>query len=425
MATDQSVADAFGGPAPRYRVSINPTTGNPELVTTSADSSTVAIPGYLYVDPKGDWRVETSPDAAVNEYQKDINAAGARDIIAKKLYDNKYINQKQYTSKNATAYLAGLKKYIADFSVDQINNVTVNNQTTFTPFVSWAKSAAGASGAIGVKGNETGTYTTAQLSSREQAGFQLDNYFYDQIGRKATSAEKKTYLDALNQAENQAAAKRTFSNSTLTGQDSRVVTSKDIIVGAGGLTQADFNRIQASVLAPVVESMSTDQLMKTKGAIAKTITDLQTFAANYALPNYTPDIAKKDIVSRIREGGVTGSTTTDAEQLAIREMAKTYYPNLSKQIDSGVKISTLGNTYAAQMEKTLELPTGSVANNHKYVIQALQNKNAAGQAQDGVMNMDDFIKVLRSDPSWANTQNAREEAAGYVNQIGKMMGFVA
>ena len=426
MATDPSAVSAFGGLNPRYKVSIDPTTGAPVLVTTSADTSTAAVPGYLYVDPKGNWRVEISPDVAVAEYQKDINAAGAQKQVAKKLYDNKYINKLQYTSGNATAYLTGLKKFIADFSVDQVNHVAqLNDQQSFTPFVDWVKSAPPNPTAIGVKGDQTGTYTTAQLSSKAQADFQLDNFFYDQIGRKATAAEKKTYLDALNQAESQAASKRTVANSTLTGQDSSVVNNKDITVGAGGLTQADFDRIQASILAPVINTMSTDELMKTNGSIAKTITDLQTFASDYGLPTYTADVAKKDIVSRIQSGGITGTNTMQAEQLAIREMAKAYYPNLADQIEKGVKISTIGNSYAAQVEKTLELPTGSVSLSNKYITQALQNKNAAGQPQPGVMNMDDFTKILRADPTWVQTQNAREEAAGYVNQIGKMMGFVA
>jgi hypothetical protein len=42
----------------------------------------------------------------------------------------------------------------------------------------------------------------------------------------------------------------------------------------------------------------------------------------------------------------------------------------------------------------------------------------------GAMNLTDFDRMLRNDPRWSKTQNAREEAAGYAQSILKSFGLI-
>jgi hypothetical protein len=76
------------------------------------------------------------------------------------------------------------------------------------------------------------------------------------------------------------------------------------------------------------------------------------------------------------------------------------------------------------MQKTLEVPWTSVKADDPFVVKALQNKDANGKSQDGVMSLNDFNIMLRNDPRWATTQNAKEEASDYANTILKQFGFM-
>ena len=429
--TPASDASVFQGANPVYKVSIDPTTGKSILVGSGAvdpatgQPSSQTTPYYIYADKNGNFTFYNNPDDAIAPYLKDIAASGNQSKISKQLYDNQYITQKQFTSNNKSAFVQGLAKYIMDFGVDQATNMAIpGGQTKIVPFLNWVSSSAGQAGSTGKSGNVTDSTTTAQLTSKAVADFQFDGYMFDALGRKATASEKKQYLTELNAAEQGAAAKRQSQSTTVTGPDSQATTTKDTVTGGTQLTQADYDRIMAGIITPIISQMSTDDLLKTNGSVAKSIVNLQAYAADYGLPNYTADVAKKDILGKMKTGGITSTTAESPEQLAIRTMAKAYYPNLANQIDQGVKVSTLANSYASHIEKTLELPSGSVNLNDQYITKALQNKDATGKVQDGVMNINDFEKQLRADPRWSKTQGAKEEASSYVNSILQSFGLV-
>jgi hypothetical protein len=417
-----------GGGSAKYTVSTDPKTYQTQVFTTvdpdTGKQGTANLPVYFYVDDKGFAKAYTTPEGAVQRYLKDINANGTRSAISKQLYNNKYINQKQYTSNNSAAFISGLTRYVMDFGVDQATNMSAGQQNDFIPFSQWTKSAAGQSGSIGTTGSVSDYTVNAQLTSAAQASFQIDSYFFDAIGRKATKEEKAEYLKEINTAEKQAAIRVQTQSTTVTGPDSTATSRSTMNTGAGGLTQQDLDHIQAGLLAPVIEKMSTAEILKTNGSVAKLIINLQNYAADYSLPAYSADVAKRDIVSKIRAGNITPTAAEDPEKLAIRTMAKAYYPNLSNQIDQGVKVSSIAGSLASHMEKTLELTPGSINLNDKYITKALQNKDVNGKPQDGVMNIHDFEKQLRADPRWAKTTGAKEEASSYVNTILSSFGLV-
>ena len=427
-------ASKFQGAGAEYKVSLDPTTQKEVVVSTGTakdslgnPTSTAAVPTYFYTDSQGNFRAYVGdPDGATKAYMSDIAANGSRSTISKRLYDNGYITQKQYTSNNQSAFLSGLAKYIMDFSVDQAINMSSGQQQGFTPFFKWVNSDAGQAGAIGRKGDVTDATTTANLTQPVTAGNELDSFMFEQLGRKATDAEKTAYTKSLNAEETKASTTRTTQSTTITGPDSQATTSQDKTL-SGGLTQSDHDRIMNGVLLPAVNAMSTDDLLKTNGAIAQTIGKLLVTAGDYALTNYTADVARKDILSRIANGTVTASSTTaiDAETTAIKELAKAQYGNLSKQIDSGVKVSTIANGYAAQMEKTLGLDANSVTATDPLIQKALKNQKLDGTSTgDGLLSTNDFEIMLRNDPRWAKTSGAKEEASSYANQILSSFGLV-
>jgi hypothetical protein len=131
-------------------------------------------------------------------------------------------------------------------------------------------------------------------------------------------------------------------------------------------------------------------------------------------------MAKKNVLSNYQSGGTLTSGSLEAEELGIKSIAKTIYPNLGKLIDSGVKVSSLADQYAYYMGQTLELPDNSIdITKDTYIQNALKNGG-----QEGSMNLNDFQLSLRKDARWAKTKNAREEASSYVNSILSSFGLV-
>ena len=85
----------------------------------------------------------------------------------------------------------------------------------------------------------------------------------------------------------------------------------------------------------------------------------------------------------------------------------------------GYTVEDLAKPYTANISKYLETSV-PVDPNHPLVIQGL-----TGGANGGSMNDSEFIKLIKSQPEWAKTNNAKEEASSYINQLGKLMGFTA
>jgi hypothetical protein len=397
MYVDDLAMD-FGGTDPKVRVTYT-ADGKAQLVMKDPNDKTNVreVPAFLYVSPDGkDWVPDTNRTFIINKYLKDFKDNPAYEAAVK---------SKMGLGKGATSsqFVNALNTYVENFSSDQILDYQKNpNRTSLTPLDKYNLSLAGL----------TQTSTSRALSTKTQAGQELDDFFFEQIGRKASAAEKKDFYDRLNKEE-KAAKQTTTSTGSGTG------SSKSTTTTGRGLNQADRMRIMSDVLKPVASAMSGDALVKSGGTIGKYISDLQATARDYGMP-YSPDLAKTSILSQYQAGGTLTSGSLDAEKASIKTMAKTFYPNLSNLIDSGVKVSSIANQYAYYMGQTLELPDASVdITKDNYIQNALKNGG-----KEGAMNLNDFQISLRKDPRWAKTQNAKEEASSYANSILKSFGLV-
>jgi hypothetical protein len=369
-------------------LSVNPSTNKTELVIK--DKSGAVNPAYVYISPDGiNFDVDTDLDRILNLYYNDFK----KDPTYK---DTVYKNLKIKKGANPTDVGNALNKRIVDFGVDVATQLKQNpSLTTFTPLNKWAGGAGGST-----------TTVDRALSTKSQSAQELDDFFVEQLGRKATAEEKKDFYTRLRKEEQAAGV------TTTTGETSRTSVGR-------GLRAVDRQRIMGDVLRPAAELMTGDDLLKSGGVLGTYISKLQATARNYGLA-YSPDMAKKNILNSYQAGGTLTTGSLDAEELAIKTMAKTMYPNLGKLIDSGVKVSSLADQYAYYMGQTLELPDNSIdITKDNYIQQALKNGG-----QEGSMNLNDFQLSLRKDPRWAKTKNAREEASSYVNSILSSFGLV-
>lgn len=388
----------FGGDNPLYVVSYD-TNGKPLLMEKTLDASGKPTGGqtnaFLYVSPNGsNWTVSGSRTAIINKYLEDFKSNPSyEDSVRKKMGIGKNATPSEFTS--------ALNAYVDSYSSDIVLGFQKDqSQTTLTPLDKYNLSVSGG----------TGTSVSRALSTKAQAGQEIDDFFFEQIGRKATDAEKKDFYARLNKEEK--AAKQTTTTSASGTSRSQTTVGR-------GLNSNDRMRIMADVLKPAATAMSGADLVKSGGTIGKYISDLQATARDYGM-TYSPDVAKNNIISQYQAGGTLTSGSLDAEKAAIKTMAKTFYPNLSNLIDSGVKVSAIANQYAYYMGQTLELPDAQIdITKDNHIQNALKNNG-----KEGSMNLNDFQIALRKDPRWAKTQNAKEEASSYANSILKSFGLV-
>ena len=355
-----------------------------------------------------------SETAAINAYLKMGNTEGLRSMLR----DANYIAKYDFATKDNSALRKGILNFARDYGAKQLENWSATGTGfTFSSPTSFLTTRATQLANAGFKsdplaGNSTTPTDYVKHIGDTQATQILDKFFVDNLGRLPSDQELKDYALKVVAEEDKASkqkVRQTGGTQTVTGDY---------------MQASDYERIAYNVLVPAVTAMDPTELSKTSGAIGKAVNELTAYAGNFALPNYSADVAKKDILKKLAMPGANIATSLDQEKTAINTLAKAYYPNLSNQIDQGINLSTVANGLSSHIEKTLELPAGSVASNHKYIVAALQNKDANGKSQDGIMNSNDLEKMLRADPSWSKTSGAREEASSYANTILQSFGLV-
>jgi hypothetical protein len=355
---------------------------------------------FLFIDSKGNYKVYDA-DQVRAAYKQDAQSRGGIDGLRQRLYRAGYMNDTEFNTKDETALSVAIVRAARKVSVDAVSNFTDTNTPLTTSFDSWlGKQSSG----------ETGPTSGVSLSTRTETDQDIDEFFMEYIGRRATPEERTDYFNRVAKEEKSAVRKRTVSG------------SKETVVG-GYLDETDYYRIRADVLKPVVKNTSIEDITKGNGKIAKDVADIKAFAADYGIKMDT-----KQALDKVYSGLTPGKTLTtgnlDSQKTAIKEMSKAFYGKLSPLIDQGVKISDIANQFAYYKGQTLELPDNAVSIFDEDIQEALKN-----EGKDGVMTLTDYQKLLRTNPKtkqvWLKTKGAKEEASGYAYEILKSFGLMA
>jgi hypothetical protein len=247
------------------------------------------------------------------------------------------------------------------------------------------------------------------MSTRMQADQDIDEFFVEYLGRRASQAEKIDYFNRISKEE-KAATKKTA-----------VKDGKQVTVGEY-LDQTDYYRIRAEVLKPAVKGTAIEDITQGNGKIAKDVADIKAYAADYGIRLDTKQALDK-VYSGLTPGKSLTTGNLDSQKAAIKEMSKAFYGKLAPLIDQGVKVSDIANQFAYYKGQTLELPDNAVSIFDEDIQSALKN-----EGKDGVMTLTDYQTLLRNDPKtksvWLKTKNAKEEASNYANEILKSFGLI-
>ena len=394
----------FGGSEPLYVVVKN---GNRWVLQGTGNSEQ---PGdvYLYINEKGDYDILRAEQVR-QRYVQDAKAGKGIEYLRKRLYDADYMQKSEYDSKDELALASAITRAASDVSARAVMEFQDNGILITQSFDKYLNNAVAANAGRNVPKSGSGL----NLSTKIDTDQDIDDYFFSMLGRRATSAEKTDYYNAVNKEEKSALVKQT-------GSAGNKVTTVGEYLDAD-----DYSRIKANIIKPAIKGTDLEKLGTGKGEVASNVMELKEFAASYGIRLDTKQALDKVI-------GVftpSGKADIDSAKNGIKSMAKGFYGNISNLIDEGVKPSDIANQYAYFKGKLLGIPDNSISIFDEDIQAAMSNRDASGAQKAGVMSIKDYEKLLRTNPktreAWLKSPGAREEASGYALEVLRSFGLMA
>jgi hypothetical protein len=390
---DYEDLNRFFGDEGEYKITFDQYNRYRQLVKKDGDQT---VQYFLYVYPDGNFDVLTGSQY-VAQIKKD-NPGKKLETIRTSLYNSGILDKTGYATKDNNALATAILKAGSTQSVDEVDGFLANKDTALTPFFDWATTRPSA----GVGGPTKSRTETTEVDAAEM----INNYTQQLLDRPATEEEKKLFFQKIKSAEKLA-----------------IVTRKEVggveVTSGSRLEDADYREIAFDTLRKSVSSLTDEEIGKGTGALSQSVSSLKEFATQYGI-----NLSNREAFNQVMNGMVEGGTLTtgklDSQQQAIKNMAKTFYPSMANIIDNGGTVSAVADQFATAMSNILEIPSQSINVFDKRIQKALANNG-----KPGVMTQTEFEVMLRNEPEWAKTKNAREEAAGYATSILQSFGLMA
>jgi hypothetical protein len=156
-----------------------------------------------------------------------------------------------------------------------------------------------------------------------------------------------------------------------------------------------------------------------KGQAAGILQQMQQTYADYGVP-----ISQGSLEARVRQV-LEGATTADTYKEEVIQTAKSLYPSIALQLDSGLTVKNIADPYIQQMSNILEVDPNTVGVTDPLIKKALQGSvvTANGKSTATSTPLWQFEQTLRSDPRWSKTQNARDTVSTALVKLGGDFGY--
>ena len=246
-------------------------------------------------------------------------------------------------------------------------------------------------------------------TKRDEADSDLNRFFIENLGRGASNEELNKYYKDLRALE-----KKNIQVTTRTDTDSG--GNKSRVSGEKYLDPDDILELQSKIAGKALDGSDIDVILKSGSSAASLINGVIVQAKNYGVVISNKD-AKAYIAEQLRSGTKGDVAKVKSKLLAL---SKATYSNLSDVLSDDVSLKELAGNYRYNMAKVLEINEDGIDTLDPTIQTALKNNG-----NKGTMNLADFDRLLRSDPRWGQTNNAKEEASKYAYDILKDFGLMA
>lgn len=350
--------------------------------------------------------IKTDPTSAVNaiiaQHSGSLNGIlGLKESLVKKRFLTGKAAKSSIAAKNLIDgdFWKAVYKAAATATFTNYNNGKLVGPSNFISFDSTLQAANTIAG--------TKTSRTLTLTRQDIAANEMMVAARTYLGRAATAKEVSDYVTQLKDMEKASPTVSKVTGDALGMETNRVETP-------GGVSAEQKQTLQIAIISKELQAKGVDPsaISKSGGQISKIMDTLKQSAADYGI-QFDDKMALDAAVRSIQPGADYKSEIEKQKQIA-----KVKYKNLSSAIDSGISIKDVADQYQQYKNKILEL--AGPTNVFDPDIQTALNN----EGKSGIMSVTDFTKLMRNKPEWANTVNAREEAANYATTILKQFGFL-
>jgi hypothetical protein len=391
-------------------VTIDPQTG--KMMVMNADKGEV----FLYVGPSiespaspymagsktsnTDVTFETNFDKVRNKMIADASKIpGGTDALFDKLLSNGLISSETHKKKDISAadFNTGLLYAVRKFTIETVDNYQLKGIKTPVNFTDYLTQ-----GLARTKPTSKTSYDMI-VTKRQDAADDADQFFMANIGRNATKEEEDAYYKLLRDAEKKAI------QSTTTKYDADGNQIGNIQTGEL-LSATDKTLLLGKVAGKSISGSDVSTLLSYGGKASQDVDSVLSYAKKYGVV-LTKEQAMNYVASNFKKG-----QDLEASKAKILQIAKSLpqYAGIADKISDTVSVQDIAGNYMWQKSQILELSADSIDVFDKDIQDGLT----------GNMTMTDFNKKLRQNPIWANTKNAKEEAANYATDILKSFGLM-
>jgi len=325
---------------------------------------------------------------------------GGIDELFDKLNKTGLLSPETYKKRDISAedFNKGLLYAVRKFSIETVDKYTINGDkkpVNFTDYLSTGFKSA--------KPTSKTAYD-AIITKRQDAADDADQFFMANVGRNATKEEENAYYELLREAEKKAV------QATVTKYDAEGNRIGSTQTGEL-MSDVDKTLLLGKVAGKAIQGSDINTLLTAGGSAAKDVNSLLSYARNYGVV-LTKEQAMSYVANNFKKG-----QNVDATKAKILQIAKSQpqYAAIADKISNDVSVKELAGNYIYQKAQTLELNMDAIDVFDKDIQDGLT----------GNLSMTDFNKRLRQNPIWANTKNAKEEAANYATDILKSFGLMA
>lgn len=258
--------------------------------------------------------------------------------------------------------------------------------------------------------------TTTINNSKWALGLQIGEYDY----LKGTSTNDRSYLDKLDFQKTTVRETATKNGYTLTDEQLNTLSASALKAGWDPTTLAN------KVGEAVVSGAKSGANVMGGAPTAQTPTTLQTGSDAASLKTlsrqYGLNLSDSDIEG-YTQSIVSGVLTAQQIKDQFRNQAKSLYPSLSSQLDSGT-VDQATATYRATAATTLGIDPSSINFTDATKFGKLLTYQDPKSGENRLMNSTEWTQYLRGLPEWGKTAEAKNQYSGIINTVSKIFGKV-
>jgi hypothetical protein len=402
------------------KVTVNPEDGGSWVSGTEGDSQ---VQQYIYIGPqtKVPLFMKEKPGQLVNDYTPSTSNFDAirkriiEDSIKsprglKGLFDDLRgaglrIPENDYNKLDTTSQSFGtaLSYALQKHTKAMVNDLEINKNIKPKSFFNYVQEDLKSAGLGGPK-----ISYDEYVTKKDEADSDLNRFFMDYVGRPASEEELNRYYKDL-RAQEKKNAQVTTSKNTDSGGTSSVVT------GEYRLDAEDILQLQRKVAGKALDGSDIDTVLKGGSGAAQAVNSTLAYAKRYGVT-----LSNKDALKYVSASLQNNENDTKAINAKLLAISKATYSNLSDVLSEQVDLDDLSANYKYTMRQILEIPESQIDVLNPTIQLALKNNG-----NKGAMNLTEFERVLKKDPRWGKTSNARETASNYANSILRNFGLIA